>query len=91
MRLGVATTILVGTNLIVHGRIDFMILFLFLMVITRIYAPFDQSSALIAEMFVSQVSANRMMEIYDLQVASGKDTFEPAGHDIEVSSCFICL
>lgn len=83
MRLGVATTILVGTNLIVHGRIDFMILFLFLMVITRIYAPFDQSLALIAEMFVSQVSANRMMEIYDLQVASGKDTFEPAGHDIE--------
>ena len=63
MRLGVATTILVGAELILSGRIDFMLLFLFLLVITRIYAPFDQSLALIAEMFVSQVSADRMMEI----------------------------
>lgn len=83
MRLGVATTILVGANLIVHGQVDFMVLFMFLLVITRIYAPFDQSLALIAEMFVSQVSANRMMEIYDTPVASGKETFEPKGHDIE--------
>ena len=60
-----------------------MVLFMFLLVITRIYAPFDQSLALIAEMFVSQVSANRMMEIYDTPVASGKETFEPKGHDIE--------
>ena len=83
MRLGVATTILVGANLIVHGQVDFMVLFMFLLVITRIYAPFDQSLALIAEMFVSQVSANRMMEIYDMPVASGHDSFEPQGHDIE--------
>ena len=83
MRLGVATTILVGAHLIVQGQVDFMILFMFLLVITRIYAPFDQSLALIAEMFVSQVSANRMMEIYDTPVASGKETFEPEGHNIE--------
>ena len=49
MRLGVATTILVGANLILSGSIDFMLLFLFLLVITRVYAPFDQSLALIAE------------------------------------------
>lgn len=83
MRLGVATTILVGAHLIVQGQVDFMILFMFLLVITRIYAPFDQSLALIAEMFVSQVSANRMMEIYDTPIASGKETFEPKGHNIE--------
>ena len=41
MRLGVATTILVGAGLILSGQIDFMLLFLFLMVITRIYAPLD--------------------------------------------------
>ena len=48
MRLGVATTILVGAHLIVQGQVDFIILFMFLLVITRIYAPFDQSLALIA-------------------------------------------
>lgn len=82
MRLGVATTILVGANLILSGQIDFMLLFLFLLVITRVYAPFDQSLALIAEMFVSQVSADRINEIYETAIATGSDTFKPQGHDI---------
>ena len=82
MRLGVATTILTGTNLILAGKIEFMPLFAFLMVITRIYAPFDQALALIAEMFMSQVSANRLMEIYDAKTAEGAETFAPNGHDI---------
>ena len=82
MRLGVATTILVGAQSILSGRIDFMLLFLFLLVITRVYAPFDQSLALIAEMFVSQVSADRMNEIYETPIAEGAETFVPKGHDI---------
>ena len=82
MRLGVATTILVGADLILSGSIDFMLFFLFLMVITRVYAPFDQSLALIAEMFVSQVSADRMNEIYETPIAEGADEFHPQGHDI---------
>ena len=82
MRLGVATTILVGAQSILAGRIDFMLLFLFLLVITRVYAPFDQSLALIAEMFVSQVSADRMNEIYETPIAEGSETFAPRGHDI---------
>ena len=82
MRLGVATTILVGANLIVSGQIDFMMRFLFLLVITRVYAPFDQSLTMIAEVFLSQVSANRLMEIYDTPTAEGALTFEPKGHDI---------
>ena len=83
MRMGVATTILVGASLILSGQIDFMLLFLFLLVITRVYAPFDQSLALIAEMFVSQVSADRMNEIYDTPTAEGAEVFQPKGHDIE--------
>lgn len=82
MRLGVATTILVGVSLILSGQIDFMLLFLFLLVITRVYAPFDQSLALIAELFVSQVSADRMNEIYDTPTAEGAEVFQPKGHNI---------
>ena len=82
MRLGVATTILTGASLILSGKIDFMLMFMFLMVITRIYAPFDQSLALIAEMLVSQVSANRLNEINDTPTAEGAEVFRPDGHDI---------
>jgi ATP-binding cassette subfamily B protein len=53
------------------------------MVITRIYAPFDQALALIAEMFMSQISAGRLMEIHDAETAEGAETFVPKGHDIE--------
>jgi ATP-binding cassette subfamily B protein len=59
-----------------------MLLFMFLLVITRVYAPFDQALALIAEMFMSQVSASRLMEIYDAKTADGADSFAPKGHDI---------
>ena len=83
MRLGVATTILTGTSLILGGKIDFMLLFMFLLAITRIYAPFDQALELIAEMFVSQVSANRLQEVHDTPAAEGTEVFMPKGHDIE--------
>ena len=83
MRLGVATTILSGATLIISGQIDFMRFFLFLLAITRVYAPFDQALALIAEMFNSQVSAERLMEIQDTPEAGGATEFHPNGHDIE--------
>ena len=82
MRLGVATTILAGTRMILAGEIDFMMLFMYLMVITRIYAPFDQALALISEMFLSEVCANRLNEIEDARTAEGSEDFRPDGHDI---------
>lgn len=82
MRLGAATTVLTGASLILSGEIDFMLMFMFLMVITRVYAPFDQSLALIAEMFMSQISASRINEIYNTPVALGANDFHPDGHDI---------
>ncbi len=82
MRLGVATTVFTAVTLIAKGEIDFMVLFMFMMIITRIYAPFDQSLALIAEMLISQVSAGRINEIHETPTAEGSDVFEPKGHDI---------
>ena len=43
MRLGVATTVLVGARLITKGQIDFMTFFMYLLAVSRIYAPFDQA------------------------------------------------
>jgi ATP-binding cassette subfamily B protein len=82
MRLGVATTVLTGTSLILKGQVEFMVLFMFLLVITRIYSPFDQALALIAEMLMSQISAARINEIHDTKAAEGVDAFKPNGHDI---------
>ncbi|MDO4806971.1 MAG: ABC transporter ATP-binding protein [Coriobacteriales bacterium] len=82
MRLGMSTTVLVGATLILSGSIDFMTFFMFLLMVTRVYAPFDQSLALIAEVFVSDVSVARLNEIFDAREAAGSESFLPAGHDI---------
>lgn len=82
MRLGMATTALVGAKLILSGGIDFMTFFMFLMMVTRIYAPFDQSLALIAEIFVSDVSVKRLNEVFDAPIAAGSEDFSPQGHDV---------
>ena len=86
MRLGVATTIILGVNLMLAGHIDFLVFFMYLLTVSRIYAPFDQALALIAELFISEVSAERLQAIYDEPVAEGVDTFAPDGHDIVFDS-----
>ena len=85
MRLGIASTVLVGASLIATGQIGFMTLFAFFLVVTRIYGPFDQALALIAEVFYSEVSATRLQSIYDEPIAGGKESFTPSGHDIALT------
>lgn len=82
MRMGVATTVVAGAALMLSGQIGFMVYFAFLLTVTRIYAPFDQALALIAEMLASEVAASRLQSIYDEPVAQGQEAFAPAGHDI---------
>ena len=82
LRLGVATTFLVAAGLIIQGRIDFMVMFLFLLMLSRIYSPFDQALMLVSELFQSQGSARRIRSITEEPVAEGSMEFHPVGHDI---------
>ena len=82
LRLGVATTFLVAAGLIIQGRIDFMVMFLFLLMVSRIYSPFDQALMLVSELFQSQGSARRIRSITEEPVAGGSTEFHPDGHDI---------
>ena len=82
LRLGIATTILVGSMLVLDGSCGFMTLFCFRLVASRIYAPFDQCLMLIAELFSAKTSAARMKAFYDEPLAEGAEIFEPRGHDV---------
>ena len=83
LRLGVATTLLVGANLVVSGQIGFMGLFAFLLVVSRLYNPFDQCLMCLSELFAAATSAKRMHEILDEPIATGSTTFAPSNHDVE--------
>ncbi len=82
LRLGLATTVLAGATFVLEGSCTFMTLFAFLVVVSRIYAPFDQCLMLIAELFSAKTSASRMKSFYEEPLAQGGETYEPNGHDV---------
>lgn len=85
LRLSIATTLVCGAYLVGSAQIDFMVMFAFLLVVSRIYAPFDQALTLISELFMSRNSARRMQEIMEEPVSEGNCTFKPANHDVVFS------
>lgn len=83
MRLGIATTILFGFYMLVSGSVSFMVFFGFLLMISRIYAPFDQTCLMLAELFMAtEVAAPRMRALYDEAAATGSAEFKPHGNDV---------
>ena len=83
MRLGIATTILFGSYMLVSGSVSFMVFFGFLLMISRIYAPFDQTCLMLAELFMAtEVAAPRMRALYDEASATGSAEFKPHGNDV---------
>lgn len=85
LRLGIATTLICGASLVAAGQVDFMVMFAFLLVVSRIYAPFDQCLILMAELFSAKNSARRMQEIMHEPLAAGSTEFSPANHDVTFS------
>lgn len=82
LRLGFATTILAGSAFVLDGSCSFVVLFCFLLVVSRIYAPFDQCLMLIAELFSAKTASARMKSFYEEPLAQGGDAYEPRGHDV---------
>ncbi len=82
LRLGFATTLLAGASLVLEGACDFLTLFCFLLVVSRIYAPFDQALMLIAELFSARTASARMRSFFDEPLAAGGEAYAPAGHDV---------
>ena len=82
LRLGFATTLLAGAGFVLEGTCDFLTLFCFLLVVSRIYAPFDQALMLIAELFSARTAAGRMRGFFAEPLAAGGEAYAPAGHDV---------
>ena len=82
LRLGIATTLVTGAAVVASGQVDFLVMFAFLLMVSRIYAPFDQALMLMSELFIAESSAKRMRSIMEEPVARGSEKFEPAGHDV---------
>lgn len=82
LRLGIATTALVGSYLLVAGELDIITFFMFLLVVSRLYDPLEGSLQNLAAIISTSTNIKRMNEILDHPVQEGADKLTNDGCDI---------
>nr|WP_279009208.1 ABC transporter ATP-binding protein [Synergistes jonesii] len=82
LKLGIATTALVGALLLVDGRLDLLTFFMFLLVASRIYDPLQGALQNLAATVAVRTNIARMNEILYHPVQSGESGLTNKGCDI---------
>lgn len=82
LKVGLATTILVGMAQVTAGRLDFLFFLGFLFAAARIYDPLSQTLQNIAATFNAKLYINRMRAIQEEPIQTGTEHFTPKGFDI---------
>lgn len=82
LKLGIATTALVGSALLIRGEIDVLTFFAFLLLVSRLYDPMQAALQNLAAIISTKTNVNRMNEILDYDVQSGSDKLTNKGCDI---------
>lgn len=83
LKLGLASVIIVGANLLASGTVDLFTYLIFMVIGSRVYAPVSEVMNNIAALFYLDVRINRMNEMEALPVQNGTNEFTPQGYDIE--------
>lgn len=83
LKLGIATTVLVGGMLLMGGEISLLTLFAFLILVSRVYDPLIGAlDNLIAVMMMLNIQCKRMDEILSHPEQKGTDKLINKGYDI---------
>ncbi len=83
LRVGIATTALVGGALLKDGSLSILLFFMFLLVASRIYDPLQAALQNLAAVISTKVPIERMNEILFHPVQTGKTSLRNEGVDIE--------
>lgn len=82
LKLGIATTALVGSVLLINGTLDVLTFFLFLLVVSRLYDPLQGALQNLAAVISTRTNIARMNEILDHPVLEGESRLTNKGYDI---------
>ena len=82
LKVGLATTVLVGVSQVTSGRLNFLFFLGFLFAAVRIYDPISLSLQNIAATFNAKQYINRMRAIEEEPIQTGTEHFSPNGFDI---------
>ena len=82
LRLGLVTVIVVGSSLILHGKISLFTYILYLIAASRLYDPLSGAMANMAELFGANLQVNRLKEIQEYPLESGRKDYHTKGYDV---------
>lgn len=85
LKLGIATTVVVGGSLLASGRLDFMTFLIFLVAASRIFEPLSGALGNLAAIFNTMIQVERSREIIEYPVQIGSETVRYSGYDITFS------
>lgn len=83
LKLGIATTALIGSILFVNGQLDILTFFMFLLVVSRLYDPMQSAIQNLAAIISTNTNVARMNEILDHDVQTGNTKLTNKGYDVE--------
>ncbi|MDR2009535.1 MAG: ABC transporter ATP-binding protein/permease [Bacteroidales bacterium] len=86
LKLGLASVIIIGANLLAAGTINLFTYLIFMVIGSRIYSPVDEVLNNLAALFYLDIRINRMNEMEALPVQCGNTEFKPDGYDIEFNN-----
>lgn len=82
LKLGIATTALAGSALLIKGEIDVLTFFVFLLLVSRLYDPMQAALQNLAAIISTKTNVDRVNEILDHDVQSGDSKLTNNGYDI---------
>ena len=83
LRVGIATMVLMGAKLIAQGTLDFLTLLMFLIAASRVFDPLSTALINLAAIFETELKVDRMKEIENQQIQSGKTNERFDNYDIK--------
>ena len=83
LKLGLASVIIVGANMLANGSVDLFTYLIFMVIGSRIYNPLNEVMNNLAALFYLDVRINRMNEMESLPIQQGNTNFKPENFNIE--------
>ena len=83
LKFGIGTVALVGSYLLLNNQITVLTFFMFLLVVSRIYEPMNNTLVNLAAIISSKLNIERMNEFYDYPLQEGSKKLKTNGYDIE--------
>lgn len=82
LKLGMGTTAVVGGILFAAGQIDILTFFMFLMLVSRLYAPMEITLQNFAAIIATGIQCERLDEVLSHDIQTGSEELKNKGYDI---------